>query len=97
MLGIYCIADPDGNIVATLINGQRMVSTKVTDKTRKSFQNSSRIQGALRRKGITLKDSLPEVTELFKKESQDVMTYNELASIPEKEQKQIKQSGDRSY
>ena len=33
ILGTYRITDPDGNIIATLINGQRMVSAKVTDKT----------------------------------------------------------------
>ena len=96
LLGTYRIEDPDGNIVATLINGQRLISAKVTDETRKSFWNSSRIQGALRRRGVTLEDSSPEVAKLFEKESQDVMSYDELASIPEKEWKNVERSGDRS-
>jgi hypothetical protein len=95
LLGTYKISDPQGNIVATLINGQRLISAKVTDETRKSLWNSSRIQGALRRRGVTLDESSPEVAELFEKESEDMISYDELASIPDSEWKQIERSGDR--
>ena len=94
LLSTYRLADPDGKIVATLINGQRLVSTRVTDHTRTRFWNSSKIQGALRRRGVTLDESSPEVTQLFEQESKDVMSYDELASISEKEWKSIERSGD---
>lgn len=96
MLGTYRLTDPQGNVVVTLINGQRLIGARVTDDTQKSLWNSSRIQGALRRRGISLEESSPEVAELFDKESQDTISYDELASIPEREWKTLEQSGDRS-
>ena len=86
-LGTYRLSDPKGNIVTTLINGQRLISARVNDQTRTTLWNSSQVQGALRRRGIALDESSPEVAALFHKESQDTMSYDELASIPEAEWK----------
>ena len=86
-LGKYRLSDPKGNIVTTLLNGQRLISARVNDQTRTTLWNSSQVQGALRRRGITLDESSAEVAALFDKESRDTMSYDELASIPESEWK----------
>ena len=99
-LGTYLLADPKGDIVPTLINGQRLVSARVTDKTIKRLWNSSKIQGSLRRRNIQLDESSPEIVELFERESRDTPSYDELASIPKAEWEKLlkerqKRSGDR--
>ena len=73
----------------TLINGQRLVTAYVTDENIKRLWNSSKVQGALRKRDIKLMAPLPEVAALFEKESEDTMGYDELASIPKKEWKEL--------
>ena len=87
-LGTYAIADPEGNVVKTLINGQRMIPAKVTDESRQAMWNSSKIQGTLRKRGIALDEPSPEVAALFERENRETMTYDELASIPAKDWKE---------
>ena len=81
ILGTYRLQDPSGNVVSTLINGQRLVPAQVQGEDIKGLWNSSKIQGALRKRNITLNESSPEVAELFEKESADTPSYEELASI----------------
>jgi Reverse transcriptase (RNA-dependent DNA polymerase)/RNase H-like domain found in reverse transcriptase/Retroviral aspartyl protease/Integrase core domain/Integrase zinc binding domain len=88
-LGTYQIADPDGNVVTTLINGQRLITARVTDETQKKLWNNSKVQASLRKRGIELEKSSKEVAQLFKDQSKVEMTYDELASIPMKEWKDI--------
>jgi hypothetical protein len=86
ILGTYLLADPEGNVVANLINGQRLVTANIPDgKVVSKLWNSSKIQGALRRRKIDLTSPSPEVTELFAQENADTPNYDELASIPAKE------------
>jgi hypothetical protein len=85
ILGTYRLQDPSGNIVSTLINGQRLIPAQIQGEDIKGLWNSSKIQGALRKRNITLDESSPEVTELFEKESTNTPSYDELASIPAKE------------
>ena len=92
-LGTYRLADPDGNLVLTLINGQRLTSARVTDETQKVLWNSSRIQGALRRRGVQLDEPSPEVAALFEKESEITDSYRELATIPEEEWRRLESRG----
>jgi hypothetical protein len=98
ILGTYRLQDPSGNVVSTLINGQMLVPAQVQGENIKGLWNSSRIQGALRKRNITLDESSPEVAELFEKESADTPSYDELASIPAKEWKQLlkERPGERS-
>ena len=91
-LGTYRLADPEGNIVTTLINGQRLISARINDQTRTTLWNSSQVQGALRRRGLALDEPSPEVAALFEKESQDTMSYDELASIPESEWRKLERT-----
>ena len=97
ILGTYLLADPQGNIVANLINGQRLVTANIPDgKTVSQLWNSSKIQGALRKRNIELMEHSPEVAELFAQENADTPSYDELASIPAKEwKKMMKRSGER--
>jgi transposase InsO family protein len=98
VLGTYRLEDPSGNVVRTLINGQRLVPACVQGDDIKGLWNSSKIQGALRKLKITLTESSPEVAELFEKENADTPSYDELASIPAKEWKRLmeERSGERS-
>jgi hypothetical protein len=97
LLGTYRLTDPQGNIVKTLINGQRLVTACVTDENINRLWNSSKVQGALRKRDIKLMAPSPEVAVLFEKENEDTMGYDELASIPKKEWKELqKRSGERS-
>lgn len=98
ILGTYRLQDPSGNVVKTLINGQRLFPAQVQGEDIKGLWNSSRIQGALRKRNITLNESSPEVAEIFEKENADTPSYDELASIPAKEWKKMmeKRSGERS-
>jgi len=98
ILGTYRLQDPSGNVVKTLINGQRLVPAHVQGEDIKGLWNSSKIQGALRKRNITLNESSPEVAEIFEKENADTPSYDELASIPAKEWKKLieKRSGERS-
>ena len=97
ILGTYRLQDPSGQIVTTLINGQRLVPAHIQGDDIKAFWNSSKIQGALRKRKITLNESSAEVAEIFKKENADTPSYDELASIPAKEWKKLmeKRSGER--
>jgi hypothetical protein len=96
-LGTYRLTDPQGNVVKTLINGQRLVTAHVTDENINRLWNSSKVQGALRKRDIKLMAPSPEVAALFEKENEDTMGYDELASIPKKEWKELlKRSGERS-
>jgi hypothetical protein len=98
ILGTYRLQDPSGNVVKTLINGQRLVPAHVQGDDIKALWNSSKIQGALRKRNITLNESSPEVAEIFEKENTDAPSYDELASIPAREWKKLmeKRSGERS-
>lgn len=98
ILGTYRLQEPSGNVVSTLINGQRLVSAHVEGDDIKQLWNSSKIQGALRKRKISLQESSPEVAELFQKENADTPSYEELASIPAKEWKKLleQRSGERS-
>jgi hypothetical protein len=98
ILGTYRLQDPSGNVVSTLINGQRLVPAHVQGEDIKGLWNSSKIQGALRKRNITLEESSPEVAELFEKENADTPSYDELASIPAREWKRLteERSGERS-
>ena len=72
-----------------LINGQRLIRAYVTDETQHLLWNSSKIQGRLRNQNILLERPSPEVAELFDQEEANTPTYDELASIPENEWKNI--------
>jgi len=97
ILGTYRLQDPSGQIVTTLINGQRLVPAHIQGDDIKAFWNSSKIQGALRKRKITLNESSAEVAEIFEKENADTPSYDKLASIPAKEWKKLmeKRSGER--
>ena len=97
LLGTYRLADPQGNIVKMLINGQRLVSAHVTDQTAADFWNSSQIQGQLRKQNIQITKSAPEVAELFEKQGMNTPSYDELATIPFREWKRLQRAGARSF
>jgi len=84
-LGTYSLEDPEGRVVKTLINGQRLVPAYCGEKTIRTLWNSSRIQGALRRRNIELIKPSEEVAELFEQESKDTLSYDELTTISKKE------------
>jgi hypothetical protein len=88
-LGTYQLADPSGNIVTTLINGQRLISARVTDQTQKQLWNDSRMQWSLRKRGMELEKSSPEVAALFEEQNQVEMTYDELSAVPAAEWKKL--------
>jgi hypothetical protein len=99
LLGTYRLADPEGNVVKNLINGQRLVTANIPDgKTVSKLWNSSRIQGTLRKHRVDLTAPSPEVAELFEKDNADTPSYDELASIPAKEWKKLMENctGDSS-
>jgi transposase InsO family protein len=98
VLGTYRLQDPSEMVVKTLINGQRLVPAHVQGEDIKGLWNSSKIQGTLRKRKITLNESSPEVAEIFEKENADTPSYDELASIPAKEWKKLmeERSGERS-
>lgn len=86
-LGTYRLVDPRGEPYKYLVNGARLISAKVQGDV-SEFWNSSLIQG-MQRNNTTINESSPEVTALFEKEDSDTMTYEEMASIPNKEWKRM--------
>jgi len=88
-LGTYQLADPAGDIVTTLINGQRLISARVTDQTQRQLWNDSKMQWSLRKRGMELEKSSPEVAALFEEQNQVEMTYDELSAIPAAEWKKL--------
>jgi len=96
LLGTYRLATPTGEIVKTLINGQRLIPAVVKDGQIEKFWNSSQIQGELRRQNMIVEKPSPEIEEILGKEAEETPTYDELAVIPAKEWKRLERSGDRS-
>lgn len=100
-LGTYQLADPSGNIVRTLINGQRLVLAHVDKRQPAKLWSSSQVQGELRRKKIAdLIEHSPEVDALFEEENDVTPSYDELASYTPKDwarfDRAAERSGDRS-
>jgi transposase InsO family protein len=88
-LGTYRLADPQGNVVKTLINGCRLIPARINGDEITQLWNSSRIQNSLRKRGMTLEESSPIVTDLFEKEHDDTPSYDELEAIPPAAWKQL--------
>jgi hypothetical protein len=90
ILRTYLLSDPEGNVVTNLINGQRLVTANIPEgMTVSKLWNSSKIQGAFRKRNIELTNHSPEVAELFAQENSDTPNYDELASIPAREWKKL--------
>ena len=96
LLGTYRLADPKGNVVRTLINGQRLIQAHFEGKSPEEFWNSSKIQGDLRKANISVEKSDPIVEELFAKDNKTPITYDELSTISVRDWKRLEQSGDSS-
>ena len=81
-LGTYRLADPKGNELRTLINGQRLIPARLRGDRVETLWNSSKIQGRLRKHVVQIDAATPEVAELFEKEQNNTPSYDELATIP---------------
>ena len=96
-LGTYRLTEPGGNVVRTLINGQRLIPANVNDETRKTLWNSKKIQRVMQQQNITIDQPSPEIQDLFQEADARTVDYDELAAISPKEwSKMMARSGDRS-
>jgi transposase InsO family protein len=85
-LGTYALAEPNGRVLRTLINGSRLVEANVDDP--KSLWSSQAAQSALRRKGLRLRK--PEEILKIIQQDDNPPSYHDLSTFTREEWEQFK-------
>ena len=90
-LGTYALAEPNGYVLRTLINGSRLLEANVDDPT--TLWTSSAARMALRRARIQVER--PEEVRTILEIDEDLPNYSDLSTFTRKEWEDFKRSGAR--
>ena len=95
-LGTYQLRDPHGNILQHLINGQRLFHANVGNVDPTQLWSSATMQAKLKRQNIDWAKPTKEVQMILDKDGPLQPTYEELASLSQREWKEMECTGVRN-